>query len=148
MLIYLLSVPNDSRPHFCNSWDKIFFLSKTVATLTNTDHQVIICKTNEKVVQIQESILHPNSMCDYSSVKFHFLFRTEKNCGCSFSRDSKTARQSKKKARASYKGLLKIFKIEISNFTFQNFSIVQQSLQLQTLVVMQQNPQLALLNQV
>lgn len=29
----------------------------------------------------------------------------------------------------------------------KNFSIVQQSLQLQTLVVMQQNPQLALLNQ-
>ena len=89
-----------------------------------------------------------NQMCDYSWSKFHFLFRTEKNCGCSFSRDSKTARQSKKKARASYKGLFKLFNIEISNFTFQNFSIVQQSLQLQTLVVMQQNPQLALLNQV
>ena len=26
-LIYLLSVPNDSRPHFCNSWDKILIFS-------------------------------------------------------------------------------------------------------------------------
>ena len=26
-LIYLSSVPNDSRPHFCNSWDKILIFS-------------------------------------------------------------------------------------------------------------------------
>ena len=33
-------------------------LSKTVGTITNTDHQVTICKANEKSVQVQESILH------------------------------------------------------------------------------------------
>ena len=37
---------------------RAWVLSKTVGTITDTDHQVIICKTNEKIVQIQESILH------------------------------------------------------------------------------------------
>ena len=37
---------------------RAWVLSKTVDTITNTDHQVITCKTNEKIVQIQESILH------------------------------------------------------------------------------------------
>ena len=40
---------------------RAWVLSKTVGTITNTDHQVIICKINEKNVQIQKSILHsPN----------------------------------------------------------------------------------------
>ena len=37
---------------------RAWVLSKTVGTITNTDNQVIICKTNKKIVRIQESILH------------------------------------------------------------------------------------------